>query len=55
MPYGEVFVDDVHVGKSPLTVQLAPGTHAVRAQTPNGVLRRQISVRNGQRERLVLQ
>jgi len=55
-PWGEVTVDSVLVGTTPLDkIPLAAGPHVVRVRHPGyEVLERRVSIQAGQTERLVL-
>lgn len=52
VPWGRVFVNDQALGAAPVSLQLRAGTHHVRAESPNGVTRKRIELRPGERRRL---
>ena len=53
VPFGEVWVDDKYIGHSPISVRLAPGTHAVAVGEGRARERRTVSLEPDEREQVV--
>lgn len=54
VPLGDVTIDGVNYGKAPITVELAPGDHDVRATNQDSTFRRRVSLAPGDRKSVVL-
>jgi serine/threonine protein kinase len=54
-PFGQVFIDDAASGSSPVSVRLRPGVHTIRAETPQGTLRKRVTLRAGRPQRVTLE
>ncbi|MDH5673925.1 MAG: protein kinase [Myxococcales bacterium] len=54
LPYGKVSIDGRALGASPVKVALTPGSHTVVGQNHSGPITRQITLRPGQQEKLIL-
>jgi hypothetical protein len=53
VPFGEVWVDDKYLGQSPVSLRLAPGTHAIAVGEGRVRERRIVSLEPGEREQVV--
>lgn len=52
IPWGDVRVDGQSVGRSPVTVPLAPGAHRVQIESESGSVVREVRIAPGRREEL---
>jgi eukaryotic-like serine/threonine-protein kinase len=54
MPQGMVTIDGVEHGRAPVTVKLEPGDHDVRARNGDSTFARRVTLRAGERKKVVL-
>lgn len=54
VPYGEVTIDGKYVGKSPVTIAVQPGEHAIEARGKGATINRRVSLGPKERKRIVL-
>lgn len=54
LPYGEISIDGVAAGSSPLTLRLPPGEHRISAKNRDGTRERRITLAPGERKQVVV-
>jgi hypothetical protein len=54
LPYGDVSVDGVRAGASPITLSLAPGSYRISAHSEGGTLEKRVTVIAGERKQVLL-